>query len=214
MAVSKRLESVSVIGKRIERELRLAGDRDTLARWMGQRIAELLAASQRATNPQVKTETENELEALVMKLWERRASMPGNVDPNKRLMGALKILERLDERRHFFSPANRNLTDRYGKVIKAYHAVHQASVKTTLLKLVEDADSSDLNGLPMSDAERDFGAKMRELLEQHTRPHVAFKIEGQNNAERSDLDLLEEQIDGLIDEALGELQDYKNMARK
>lgn len=213
MAASKRPENVSVIGRRIERELRLAGDRDTLARWMGQRVAELLATSQRAKDPQVKTEIEQELEALVMKLWERRAALPGNVDPNKRLVGALKILEMLDERQHYFSPPNRNSTDRHGKLIEAYHAVHQASVKTTLLKLIEAADSSDLNELPMTDAERDFGAKMRELLKQHTRPHVAFRIEDQDDTELSDLDLLEEQIDGLIDEALRAIQDCKKMAR-
>lgn len=214
MAASKRPENVSVIGKRIERELRLAGDRDTLARWMGQRIAELLAASQRETDPQVKAEIEQELDGLVMKLWERRAALPGNVDPNNRLVGALKILEMLDERQQYFSPSRRKSTNREGKAIEAYHAVHQATVKTILLTLVEAADSTDLNELPTTDAERDFRAKIQELLEQHTRPHAVFKAADEDDAELTDRDILEEQLDGVIDEALRALQDYKKMAKK
>lgn len=181
---------------------------------MGQRIAELLAASQRAKNSQIKDEIEQQLEALVMRLWERRAALPGNVDPNKRLEGALEILEMLDERQHFFSPPSINSTDRYAKVIEAYHSVHQASVKTTLLKLVEAAESAEVNELPMTDEERDFRAKIEELMEQHTRPRVVFQTAEEGDSELSDRDLLEAQIDRLIEEALSALQEHRKTTKQ
>ena len=64
------------LGHRLERELGIAGSRDTLARWMAHRIAELMQRAKTAPKGKRRETAKAECAEAILQLWLNRAHLP------------------------------------------------------------------------------------------------------------------------------------------
>jgi hypothetical protein len=79
------------LGRRIVGELDLGDSRDTLARWLAHRIAEVMDAAERATDPDQQRAFRAECERLILEVWGHRDRWPRGWPPE----GAADVLAQL-----------------------------------------------------------------------------------------------------------------------
>jgi hypothetical protein len=102
MEPSKQLADVIALGKKIEQELGIEDDVDTLGRWMIHYIAELVDRAEKASGDQQEA-THRECAEIIIKLWTHRTSLPVKRYPLEsfdQVMAALTMLR--DERPYYF----------------------------------------------------------------------------------------------------------------
>ena len=87
-------KDVLELGLHLVRELKL-DQRDTIDRWMVFHLAELIDASENGKTEDERKEARKSAVETVLKIWERRASLPGNANPLARYKDVLKILDRV-----------------------------------------------------------------------------------------------------------------------
>lgn len=83
------------LGKALVQELGLEPGVDTLSRWMAHYITEQIAIAETTTGSE-KTESEQQCFDTILKLWERRSSLPNNRYPFKNFEPIFLALSRLD----------------------------------------------------------------------------------------------------------------------
>ena len=87
-------KDVLELGLHLVRELKL-DQRDTINRWMVFHLAELIDASENGKTEDERKEARKSAVETVLKIWERRASLPGNAYPLARYKDILKVLDLL-----------------------------------------------------------------------------------------------------------------------
>lgn len=162
---------------------------------MANRLAELIAASQRTGSGAEKARIDSASEKLILDLWVHRAALPGNVDPNKRLSKALDILEKLETRNSLFAQRPDQLAQLEKEALAAYDLIENLVVQLSLLKLAEDLPNPDENELPLSAEELEFRQKIKNLMDHHVRGSLVFYARDQQEETRSDEEILKEKID-------------------
>ena len=75
------------LGEHIVRELGVAGQRDTLSRWLSHHIASLLKEREEDDVP-----LSNEVISLILRLWEHRRALPGRTWPIAELAPLLEVM--------------------------------------------------------------------------------------------------------------------------
>lgn len=106
MEPSNRLTDVIVLGKKIEKELGIEDEVDTLGRWMIHYVAELIDRAEKASGADLE-EIRRDCADIIIKLWAHRASLPMKRYPLEsfdEVMGALIRLR--DERPYYFRGIN------------------------------------------------------------------------------------------------------------
>jgi hypothetical protein len=96
------------LGKALVRELGLEPGVDTLSRWMVHYITEKIAIAETTTGID-KIEAERQCFDTILKLWERRLSLPNNRYPFKSFDPIFQALSRLDpdnSRSYYFDNSN------------------------------------------------------------------------------------------------------------
>lgn len=83
------------LGKALVQELSLEPGVDTLSRWMAHYITEQIAIAE-TTIGNEKSEAEQRCFETILKLWERRSSLPNGRYPFKNFESIFKVLNRLD----------------------------------------------------------------------------------------------------------------------
>ncbi|MUL35409.1 hypothetical protein [Gloeocapsopsis dulcis] len=83
------------LGKALVQELGLETGVDTLSRWMAHYVAEQIALAENAISDE-KSEAEQRCFETVLKLWERRSSLPNDRYPFKSFEPIFKALNRID----------------------------------------------------------------------------------------------------------------------
>jgi hypothetical protein len=104
MVSSEIQERAISLGKALVRELELEPGVDTLSRWMAHYVAEQIAIAENATD-NAKVEAEQRCFNTILKLWERRSSLPNGRYPFKSFEPIFNTLNRLDpdnSRSHYF----------------------------------------------------------------------------------------------------------------
>lgn len=102
MEPSKQLADVIALGKKIEQELRIDDDVDTLGRWMIHYIAELVDRAENASGDQ-REAIHRECAEFIIKLWTHRASLSVRRYPLESFDKVMAALIRLrDERPYYF----------------------------------------------------------------------------------------------------------------
>lgn len=91
------------LGLHLVRELKL-DQRDTIDRWMVFHLAELIDASENGKTEDERKEARKIAVETVLKIWERRASLPGNAYPLARYKNILNILDRVQSDNFPFIP--------------------------------------------------------------------------------------------------------------
>lgn len=102
MVPSKQLADVIALGKKIEQELGIEDDVDTLGRWMIHYIAELIDRAENASSDRQEA-IHRECAEFIIKLWTHRASLsvkPYPLESFDKVMAALLRLR--DERPYYF----------------------------------------------------------------------------------------------------------------
>ena len=94
MAPLTQWKDVLELGLHLVRELKL-DQRDTIDRWRVFHLAELIDASENGETEDERKEARKSAVETVLKIWERRASLPGNANPLARYKDVLKILDRV-----------------------------------------------------------------------------------------------------------------------
>jgi len=162
---------------------------------MANRIAELIAESQRAAQGADKAKIDSAIEKLILDLWSHRAALPGNVDPSKRLSKALDILEKLEPKRSFFAQRPYQDAQLEHEAVAAYQLIENLVVQLTLLKLTEDLPNPDETELPLSAEEVEFRRKIQTLMDHHVRGSSISIMRDRQEETRSDEEILREKID-------------------
>jgi hypothetical protein len=107
MGPSKQLADVIALGKKIEQELGIEDDVDTLGRWMIHYIAELVDRAEKASGDQQET-IRRECAEFIIKLWTHRASLSVRRYPLESFDKIMAALIRLrDERPYYFRGINK-----------------------------------------------------------------------------------------------------------
>jgi hypothetical protein len=104
MVSSEIQERAISLGKALVQELELEPGVDTLSRWMAHYVAEQIAIAENATD-NAKVEAEQRCFNTILKLWERRSSLPNGRYPFKSFEQIFNTLNRLDpdnSRSHYF----------------------------------------------------------------------------------------------------------------
>jgi hypothetical protein len=113
MVSSEIQERAISLGKALVRELELEPGVDTLSRWMAHYIAEQIAIAENATD-NAKVEAEQRCFNTILKLWERRSSLPNDRYPFKSFEPIFNTLNRLDpdnSRSHYFDNSHFHKTE-------------------------------------------------------------------------------------------------------
>lgn len=189
----------------------MAGRDDTLARWMANRIAELIAESRQANAGAQKADIDNAIEKLILDLWLHRASLPGNVDPNKRLSKALDILDNLEAKRSFFAQRPYQDTQLEHVAGVLYQLIDNLVMQLTLLKLAENLPDPDEFDLPMGREEVEFREKIQALMDYHVRRSSIFVIRDGQEEAQSDVEILREKIDAGALQATEALASFRHL---
>ncbi len=94
--VSSEMQARAIsLGKALVQELDLEHSVDTLSRWMAHYITEQIAIAETTTGSE-KIKAEQQCFDTILKLWERRSSLPNNRYPFKNFEPIFKVLSRLD----------------------------------------------------------------------------------------------------------------------
>ena len=87
-------KDVLELGLHLVRELKL-DQRDTIDRWMVFHLAELIDAAENGKTEEERKEASKVAAETILKIWERRSSLPGNAYPLARYKEILKVLDLL-----------------------------------------------------------------------------------------------------------------------
>jgi hypothetical protein len=201
----KQRVNVSAIGAHIVQELELAGD--TLSKWMAYRIAELMREAEGAEGESKRT-LDDKVSSLILQLWEKRASLPGQVDPTERLIGAIKILEKLEERDSFFSRPRQPQNRVDEEASRAYLEVQRINLQLALVEYVKGirANQPATDDLPQGEEEREFRKQMDALLRSYTQRPIFISSADKTAVPSSDIDILSENIRGNLAKAICSLE--------
>lgn len=191
-------------------ELELAGD--TLSKWMAYRIAELMREAEGAEGESKRT-LDDKVSSSILQLWEKRASLPGQVDPTERLIGAIKILEKLEERDSFFSRPRQHLNRVDEEASRAYLEVQRMNLQLALVEYAKaiGADQPAADDLPRVEEEREFRYQMDALLRSYTLRPVFISSADKTGVPRSDIDILSENIQGSLAKAICSLEALRTL---
>jgi hypothetical protein len=77
------------------RELGFEDRRDMLGRWMAHHVAELIDRAENGATAAERLRARKNATEIIRKIWEHRASLPGNAYPLAPFMDILKVLDRL-----------------------------------------------------------------------------------------------------------------------
>jgi hypothetical protein len=83
------------LGRHLVRELGFDDQRDTLGRWMAHHLAELINKAENGVTGTERGRARKNATETILKIWEHRASLPGNAHPLAPYKELLKVLDRL-----------------------------------------------------------------------------------------------------------------------
>lgn len=119
----RQFESVLDLGRKIADELGDELNQDTLSRWMGHYIAELVKSVENApasNRAELSAQCCNE----ILKLWSHRSSLPGQMRPFQNFDSVFRVLESLDpdkgESMFFSFRSSVNIADGEPKEVKIW----------------------------------------------------------------------------------------------
>ena len=95
--VSKDVPAVLELGRHLVKELGLDDSTDTLGRWMAHHVAELMERATGEPNPELRRKAQDQAVETILKIWERRASLPRDADPLKKYARIVDLLVQLEE---------------------------------------------------------------------------------------------------------------------
>ena len=91
-ATSRTLADVLELGKHIVAELQLRDREDWLRHWLAHHVAELIRNAEEAKDAETRKESGKLATETILKIWDHRTTLPGDVNPLARYREALQAL--------------------------------------------------------------------------------------------------------------------------
>jgi hypothetical protein len=85
------------LGQHLVNELGLEESTDTLERWMAHHVAELMVKAAQESDPDLRQKAQDRAVETILKIWERRKTLPGDADPLKRYERVVNLFVQLEE---------------------------------------------------------------------------------------------------------------------
>lgn len=92
MEPSSDAEAILNLGRKLVRELELENTCETLSKWMAHYLAEQMAEVESAKSRHQRDAAQNKCCELILKIWDKRSSLPGSAKPFGHIEEALKSL--------------------------------------------------------------------------------------------------------------------------
>jgi hypothetical protein len=129
------------LGRHLVRELGFDDQRDTLGRWMAHHLAELLDKAENGATATERLRARKNATETTLKIWERRALLPGNAYPLAPYKDILKVLDRLrpaDNTFRYFGPPAETKRDRLAADL--FDSLSRLIIALLLMKLPPGED--------------------------------------------------------------------------
>ena len=127
-------------------ELDYEDQRDTLGRWMAHHLAELMDKAENGATATERLRARKNATETILKIWEHRASLPGNAYPLAPYKDILKVLDRLRPNdnpfRHFGPPAE---TKRDQHAADLFDGLTRLVIALLLMKLPSGEGATKVN---------------------------------------------------------------------
>ena len=134
------------LGRHLVRELGYEDQRDTLGRWMAHHLAELIDKADNGATAAERLRARKSATETILKIWEHRASLPGNAYPLAPYEELLKVLDRLrpDDNpfRYFGPPAE---TKREQLAADLFDGLSRLIIALLLMKLPPGEESAKVD---------------------------------------------------------------------
>lgn len=134
------------LGRHLVRELGLDDQRDTLGCWMAHHLAELINKAENGATGTERVRACKNATETILKIWEHRASLPGNAYPLAPYKELLKVIDRLRPNdnpfRHFGPPAE---TRREQLTAVLFDRLSRLIIALLLMKLPPGEDSTQVD---------------------------------------------------------------------
>ena len=108
---SKDVPAVLELGRHLVNELGLGDSTDTLGRWMAHHVAELMERAAKESDPDLRRRAQDQAVETILRIWERRASLPRDADPLKKYARIVDLLAQLEEPPNPWSDRKRTAAD-------------------------------------------------------------------------------------------------------
>jgi hypothetical protein len=95
--ISRGVQAVLALGQHLVNELGLDDSTDTLGRWMAHHVAELMVKAAEELDPDVRQKAQDRAVETILKIWEKRKTLPRDVDPIKRYERVVSLFVELEE---------------------------------------------------------------------------------------------------------------------
>lgn len=163
---------------------------------MAHHVAELIQRADKATAREERTEIRKEIQSLILELWKNRAALPGQVDPNKRLAGAIRVLEKFDSSENRFFRHTHDCERIEREAITASHEISQINLQLALIELAQGMGDHHANEtvLPLTDEDLRLRSQLDSLLEHYSRRVVFFSSHSKKPLEKSKIEILKDNI--------------------
>lgn len=129
------------LGKYLVHELGLEDGNDTLGRWMAHYLAELIVTAENDSSVAVRAKARKEATEIILKLWERRANLPGNAYPLAPYKHVVKVLDRLRPGENPFSFFSRYESKQDQLSAELFDNFARLIISLLLMKVVPKAKS-------------------------------------------------------------------------
>jgi hypothetical protein len=134
------------LGRHLVHELGLEDRRDTLGRWMAHHLAELITKAESGATGTERVWARKNATETILKIWEHRASLPGNAYPLAPYKDILKVLDRLrpadNPFRYFGPPAE---TKRERLAADLFDSLSRLIIALLLMKLPPGEESTQVD---------------------------------------------------------------------
>jgi hypothetical protein len=137
------------LGQHLVRELGFDDQRDTLGRWMAHHLAELIDKAENGATATDRLRARKNATETTLKIWKRRASLPGNAYPLAPYKDILKVLDRLrpaDNTFRYFGPPAETKRDRLAADL--FDSLSRLIIALLLMKLPPGEDSTKVDAPP------------------------------------------------------------------
>ncbi|WKZ40508.1 MAG: hypothetical protein QY328_00465 [Anaerolineales bacterium] len=124
------------LGKHLVHELGLEDGNDTLGRWMAFHLAELINTAENDSSVATRSKARKEATEIIIKLWERRANLPGNAYPLAPYKHVLQVLDRLRPSENPFAYFNRYESKQDQLSVELFDNLTRLVISLLLMKVV------------------------------------------------------------------------------
>lgn len=105
------------LGRYLVNELGFEGRGNTLGQWMAHYLAELIDRAETGSTEEIRSSARRQAFDTILKIWEKRAALPGKANPLAAYKDILKVLERMHPGRNPFVQSGWNTEKNVDRII-------------------------------------------------------------------------------------------------